>query len=156
MLSRRAVLQTTTPLFASLLSGCTSSILSSGHPILNCVEIVNVDTQPHTVHIRVEYESEEILTNSYTIDGREEGGRDQQKWIPQEWPEESEQFRVQMRMDTHSDWVTIESEEEWGEYAIQIAYWIGSDGNGIPVWETIDADNYDHDCGESLMATRLG
>lgn len=151
MLSRRATLQSTAPLIAGLFSGCTSAILSRGHPILSCIEIVNGDTQSHTVHIRIEYENEEVLSNSYTIDGREENGQDQQKWIPQEWPDKSDQFRVHMRMDDDDDWVTFESKEELGEYAVHIAYWIGSDGNGIPAWETID-DDYTRGCDESIMA----
>ncbi|PGF17970.1 hypothetical protein CP556_18930 [Natrinema sp. CBA1119] len=150
MLSRRATLQATLSLLAGTFSGCTSSILSNRHPILNCIEIINVDTQSYTVHLRVDYENEEILSDSYTIDGREEDGRVQQQWIPQEWPDKAGQYRVHMRMDTNSDWATIESEEELGEYAIQIAYRIGSDGNGIPFWETIDADDSERDCGESL------
>ncbi|ELY31247.1 hypothetical protein C500_06586 [Natrialba magadii ATCC 43099] len=121
-------------------------------PILSCIEIVNVDNQSHTVHIRVEYENEEVLFNSYTIDGREENGQDQQKWISQDWPDKPSQFRVHMRMDADEDWITFESEEKLGEHAIQIAYWIGSDGNGIPVWEPINTDDYTQDCNESIMA----
>ncbi|WP_049929096.1 hypothetical protein [Halopiger goleimassiliensis] len=155
MRSRRTTLQATTPLLASLLSGCVSSVLSTDHPLLGCIEIVNGDTRPHTVHVRVEYEDEEILSKSYTIDGRGEDGRDQVKWIPRQWPDEPGQFRVHLRMDTHSEWVTIESEEELGEYAMQIAYRIDSDGHGIPVWETIDADEYTRECDESIVANPI-
>ncbi|QRV14981.1 hypothetical protein JMJ58_19045 [Haloterrigena salifodinae] len=152
MLSRRAILRTPLPLLTGAISGCISSRLSDNHPILNCIEVVNADTKPHTVHLRVDYENEELFSNSYAIDGREGGGRIQQQWIPREWPDEAGQFRVHVRMDTRSDWVTIESAEELGAYAIQIAYRVGSDGNGIPLWETIDANDYERDCGRSLAS----
>lgn len=150
MLSRRATLRATVPLLAGTLSGCTASVFSNRHPRLNCIELINLDTQSHTVHLRVEYEGEEILSDSYIIDGREENGRTQQRWIPQEWPGEAGQFRVHFRMDTHSEWVTIESEEELGEYGIQIAYRIDTEGHGIPLWETRDADDTEQGCSESL------
>ncbi|WP_083857017.1 hypothetical protein [Natrinema limicola] len=151
MPSRRATLQATLPLLAGTLSGCTASVFSDRHPRLSCLELINLDTKLHTVYLRVEYKNEEILSDSYTIDGREDGdARIQQRWIPQEWPDETGQFRVHFRMDTRSEWVTIESEEELGEYAIQIAYRIDSDGHGIPFWETRDADDDERGCSESL------
>jgi len=150
MPSRRATLQATLPLLAGTLSGCTASVPSNRHPRLNCLELINLDTRAHTVRLRVEYENEEILSDPYTIDGREEDGRAQQRWIPQEWPDGPGPFRVHFRMNTHSEWVTIESEEELGEYAIQIAYRIGSDGHGIPFWETRDADDDERGCSKSL------
>lgn len=150
MFSRRATLRATFPLLAGTLSGCTASALSKGHPRLNCIELINLDSQAHTVRLRIEYENEEILSDSYTIDGREDDGPAQQRWIPRGWPDETGPFRVHFRMNTHSEWVTIESEEELGEYAIQIAYRIGSDGHGIPLWETRDADDDERGCSESL------
>ncbi len=53
-------------------------------------------------------------------------------------------------MGMRSEWITIESGEELGEYAIQIAYRIGSDGHGIPFWETRDSDDDERGCSESL------
>lgn len=150
MISRRATLRATFPLLAGTLSGCTASAFSNRHPRLNCIELINLDTESNTVHLRVEYENGEMFSDSYTIDGREEDGRVKQRWIPQELPDETGQFRVHFRMDTHSEWVTIESEEELGEYAIQIAYRIDSDGHGIPFWETRDADHDERGCSESL------
>lgn len=150
MVSRRTILSAVVPsLFASF-SGCASLVRSNNQPILSCIEIINVDHHSHTVHLRIDYEGEEILSDSHTIEARKKSGPLQHQWVQQNWPDEPGHFRVHMRMDTDSEWVTINSKKESDEYALQIAYWIGGDGNGIPFSEAIDSEEYVQNCHESI------
>ncbi|WP_245800541.1 hypothetical protein [Natrinema saccharevitans] len=133
------------------LSGCISSIYSSSQSVLSCIEIASADTQSHTIHVRVDYENEEIFSNSYDIENRNESGPLQHQWIDQDWPDEPGHFRVHMRMDGDSEGTTVDSKEVSDEYALQVAYWIGRDGSGIPYWETIDSESYEEDRKESII-----
>ncbi|PGF14633.1 hypothetical protein CP556_20140 [Natrinema sp. CBA1119] len=128
-----------------------SSNYSSNQSVLSYIEIANADNQPHTIHVRVDYENEEIFSDSYVIKGRNESGPLQHQWINQDWPDEPGHFRVHMRMDRNSEWITVDSKEASDEYALQIAYWIGGDGSGIPYWETIDFESYEEGRQESIV-----
>lgn len=152
MVSRRTLLAGATPSMTFSLSGCVSAVLSNEDSILNCIEIVSASSTSHTVHLRIDYEGDEVLSDSYQIDGRRENGPFQHRWITQNWSVDLGHFRVHTRMDSHSEWVTIDSEEESESGAYHIVYWIGSDGNGIPYWETVDLDNRDRQCNTSLHA----
>jgi hypothetical protein len=141
---------TISTLFASL-SGCVSSISPSNQSILSCIEIANADTQSHTVHVRVDHEGEEILSDSYIIKSRKESGSLQHQWIKQDWPDKPGYFRIHMRMDRDSEWSTVDSGEMSDKYAFQVAYWIGGDGSGIPFWETIAFEDYEGEYQGSIV-----
>lgn len=150
MVSRRALLAGVSSSVTISLAGCASAVLRSENSVLNCIEVVSASNTPHTVHLRVDYEGDEVYADSYSIDGSRMGESLQYQWIPRSWPDDPGHFRVHMRMDHHTEWVTIDSEEESGESAYQIAYWIGPDGNGIPHWETVDLDDREQQCNSSL------
>lgn len=152
MVSRRTLLAGATTSMTFSPSGCVSAVLSNDDSILNCIEIVSASSTPHTVHLRIDYEGEEVLSDSYHIDGSRENGPHQHRWITQDWPADPGHFRVHTRMESHSEWVTIDCEEESESSAYHIAYWIGSDGNGIPHWETADIDTREQQCNSSLHA----
>lgn len=133
-------------------SGCVSTVLSADHPILNCLELSNRHDEPHTVHLRVHFDGDEVVSDSYELAARQEAEPISNEWVTQTWADQPGRFRIQARLDNETEWKTFDSEGRSGDLAYAVMYRIDSDGYGAFWKNAANADTRERQCEHAPTA----
>lgn len=151
-MNRRQFLAGTAILPALSLSGCTSTIFPTDHPLLNCLELMNLHDEPHTIHVRVDFDGEEVVSHSYQLDAKQEPGPISHEWVAQTWPDQPGRFRIRARIDDETDWKTFDSEGRSGDHAYSVWYRIDRDEYGAFWGNTAAIDERESQCENAPIA----